>query len=107
MKHKPAKKRAAVIALSLYLAANVLLYGMIRVAHRSYNTMHRQQLPAAAVRQTQDGYQLTVLEYSATLPHSTLNAASDAYRKNAPFLPCTVRLAAQLLQAALENQAPR
>lgn len=60
--------RLAAIALTLHLAASVVIWGGLYVCQKGYNTMHREQIAVASLTLTQEHAQLQVLQSRCELP---------------------------------------
>ncbi len=73
------KIRLAVIALTLYLAVSVVLWGGLLVSQRCYNTMHRDQLAVASLTLTKEHAQLQVLQGRCELPLAWFSEDSPLY----------------------------
>lgn len=95
-------KRAAILAVSIYIMINSFVWGLMKAYINSYNAVNHEQLAMAQISDSSDGKEISIMGKSFYISSETKETSSTA-RTISSLIPARIRLAAVLfMQTAQE-----
>ncbi len=102
MKSERKTKRAAILAVIMYIMINCLVWGFMKAYVNSYNAVNHEQLVMANISDKSDGKEIEILGNSFLISkiENDKNCKKDAFQSLIPF---KFRAVAEIFMQSTQN----
>lgn len=88
-------KRAAILAVCIYIMVNSFVWGLMKAYINSYNSVNHEKLAMAQINDSSDGKEISIMGNSFYIP-SEADEKSSTAETISSLIPVKIRIAAAI-----------